>query len=207
MDTLIDSFVVQVLNSMDRTPISPTKEELFLSFMICKNLADLCETGVAILNQIQRTQDLPHPDHVKTCRMILQRFYTDRMFIPDDDMGHRPDWKVVLGFDQTKSAGAYRIYRAIRNNVIAGPSSSSSVTGAQIQAAIRRHDTPYFIKNFDLIFANIPEQFKQSLIKFKNFVASPVVLEEHRNYIWEFFESLLEIYLHEEEYLSDLRGL
>lgn len=207
MDKLIDSFVVQVLNSLDRTPVSPTKEELFLAFLICKNLADLCETGVAILSQMKKVADLPQPDNVEMCRLILKRFYSDTMFIPDEQIGHRPNWKAVIGFDQAKSAGAFRIYRAIRNNVLAGPSEANGVTGAQIQVAIKKHDSPYFVKNFDLIFANFPDQFKKGLSKFKNFVASPSVLEEHRNYVWEFFESLLEIYLHEGEHLKDLRAI
>jgi hypothetical protein len=209
MEKLIDSFVVQVLDSLDKTPIAPTKEELFLAFLICKNLADLCETGTAILNQMgpDKIKDLPQPKDVETCRLILQRFYSDSMFIPDDNMGSRPNWKEMAAFDQVKSAGAYRIYRVIRNNVIAGPTGVNGVTGAQIQEAIKRHDTAYFSKNFDLIFMNFPEQFKQSLIRFKNFVSSPHVSQDHRDCVWEFFESLLEIYLDEDEHLKKLRAL
>lgn len=208
---MIDSFVVQILNSLDRTPVAPTKEELFLSFLICKNLADLCETGRAILNDMESRRvpikDLPQPSSVETFRLILRRFYSDDMFIEDDELGHRPNWKVVTSFDPNRSMGAYKIYRAIRKNVVSDPNVKAVVTGQQIQDAIRRRDTNYFLKNLDLIFANIPKEFTEGLTKFKNFVASTGVLQEHRDYVWDFFESLLEICLREEEYLSELRAL
>lgn len=203
MDKLIDSFVVQVLGSLDQTPIAPTKEERFLSFLICKNLADLCETATAILNEMgpDKIKDLPSPKNVETCRLILQRFYSDDMFIPDEEMGSRPDWKIVTTFDRTKSDGAYRIYRVIRNNVVDGP------TGSQIQEAIIRRDTAYFMENFDLIFANFPEQFKQNLVQFKNFVSSPHVTNDHQDCIWDFFELLLDVCIGESELIEKLKAL
>lgn len=202
MEKFVDGYIDQVLNSLDPTPVHPTKEEYFLACMVCKNLADLCETGRAIINNMQSRgvsiNNLPRPSDIEMCQNILYRFYDDDMFQEDEEQGSIPNWQAVLKFDKSRANGAYKIYRCIKSNVVDKP------IGKEIQTAAKSRDVDYFISNFDTIFANVP--FKNGLLKFKNFVASSAVVPDDREYIWEFFDSLMEIFIDEQEYLKDLKA-
>lgn len=205
MEHLIDSLVSTVVNSLDPNPVNPTKQQRYLSFLVCKNLSDLCETGRAIVNNIDAQGKpidlLPDRSNIALCQQILGKFYIDSMFIPDSDFGNKPDWNVVGKFAKDRSDNAYKIYRVIRKNVVEKPG------GKDIQDAIQRKDKKFFMENFDKIFADIPSTFSDALIKFKNFVTSPYALTEDQLYIWDFFESLLDIFIHEKENLEDLQNM
>ncbi|CAN5871673.1 hypothetical protein BH23THE1_BH23THE1_32380 [soil metagenome] len=203
MENLSGLLVSQVLNSLDPNPVSPTKQQLYLSFLVCKNLTDLCETGRAIVNNIEShghpLDGLPDRDSIALCQQILREFYDDNMFIPDEEFGNKPNWDKVNKFNQDQSNTAYKIYRAIRKNIIEKPG------GKDIQGAIQRKDKKFFLENFDKIFADVP--FKDGLIKFKNFIASPYTRDEDQSYVWDFFESLIDIYIYEQDNLEDLRHM
>lgn len=205
MENLTDAFISQIINSFDPTPASPTREQYYLSFLICKNLSDLCETGRAIINNIESQGNpidlLPDKSNIALCQQILGQFYSNDMFIEDSEYGNRPNWSVISKFSRYKSDGAYKIYRAIHKNVILKPG------GKDIQDAIRKKDKKYFLENFNKIFADIPPSFANALIKFKNFVSSPYAMTDDQTYIWEFFESLLDIFIFEKDNLDDLKTL
>jgi hypothetical protein len=203
MQELTDVLVSQVLDSLDNSSVNPTKQQRYLAFLLCKNLSDLCETGQAIVNNIESRGkpivNLPDRNAIMLCQQILGKFYSDKMFIPDENYGNRPNWSVVGSFNKEKSDTAYKIYRAIRKNVIDSP------IGKDIQSAIQLKNTKYFIQNFDKIFADIP--FKDGLTKFKNFVVSPDIIPKDRDYVWDFFEALLDIFINEEENLTALQTM
>lgn len=202
MENLVDGYIDQVLNSLDPSPVNPTKEEYFLACMVCKNLADLCETGRAILDDMDTrgvsVQNLPKSSDIQMCQGILNRFYHENMFEEDEELGFIPNWQAVHQFNKRKANGAYKIYRCIKHNVVDKP------IGKEIQNAAQNRDQDYFINNFDTIFANVP--FKNGLLKFKNFVGSSAVLEDHREYVWDFFDSLMEIFINEKQNLDDLKA-
>jgi hypothetical protein len=200
MDIITDAILQQFLNSLDPTPVNPTREQKYLAFLVCKNLTDLCETGSAILNHIQSSgggsSDLPEKKTINLCKTLLQVFYSNEMFIEDEEFGSLPNWSVVESFTKTKSHAAYKIYRAIRKNVIDKPDSK------EVQRAVISGNIIYFQQNFDKIFADIP--FKNSLGPFKNFVSSPDVRPQDQQYVMDFFRSLLDIFMDEAELLQDL---
>lgn len=204
MDQLTDSVILGLLNSLDPTPVNPTKEDLFISFLLCKNLDDLCETGIAILNDMTKRRislkGLPGIPDIDRCKFILRRFYSNSMFVDDEEMGSLPNWGVISSFDQVKSRAAFKIYRAIKKNL-------SSGRGESMQEAIRKRDTGYILKHFDEMFANIPAEFKENLVKFKNFIASNDVPKEHKEYVYIFFESLLELLFLEPQTMEQLKSL
>jgi hypothetical protein len=204
MENILDGIVNTVLNSFDPTPVNPTREKLYLSFLICKNLSDLCETGRTIINNIESkgnsVKDLPNKDSIALCQQVLSRFYSNDMFIEDPEFGNRPNWKIVEKY-KNKGEGACKIYRAIHKNIILKPG------GKDIQKAIKTKNLKYFTENFDKIFADIPETFTEPLNKFKNFVSSPYALNKDQVYIWDFFENLLDIFIYEKENLEDLKNL
>jgi hypothetical protein len=205
MENFTDTIISSILNSFDSTPVNPTREKAFLSFLVCKNLSDLCETGRAIVNNIESKGNpidlLPNRDNIALCQQILGKFYSNDMFIEDPNYGNRPNWDIIKNFSRDKSQGAYKIYRALHKNIILKPS------GKNIQDAIKRKDKDFFLKNFNDIFSDIPSTFTDALCKFKNFVSCPYTLNEDQTYMWDFFESLLDIFIFEEENLEDLKNL
>lgn len=212
METIIDGLVSSVINSFDPKPVNPTKEQKYLAFLVCKNLSDLCETGRAIVNNMESQGHpidlLPNRDNIALCQQVLSRFYSNDMFIPDEEYGNRPNWNMVNKFSG-KGEGAVKIYRAIHKNVVDQHNAKNvkKITGKDIQNAIQKKDKKYFVENFDKIFADIPSTFTDALFKFKNFIASPYTITADQTYIWDFFESLLDIFIYEKENLEDLQNL
>jgi len=197
----VDVCVDQVLSSLANAPVPTSREERFLASMVCKNLADLCETGRSILEDMRAqkisTANLPNTADIETCQNILSRFFDEKMFIENEEYGIRPEWREVLRFEKVRGDGACKLYHCIKHNVVDKP------LGTEIQRAAQTRNVHYFVTNFDRIFKDVP--FKEALSKFKNFVATSAVTKEHQDYIWEFFDSLLEIFLQESEILGELR--
>ena len=85
MEQLTVALVLKVLDDNDPAPISPTKEQLFFAFMVCKNLSDLCDTGLAILKDITKRgkplTGLPDDKMINLCEIVLKGLYTDTMFV------------------------------------------------------------------------------------------------------------------------------
>lgn len=202
MDNITDLLANQMLSSLDSSEINPTREQKYLAFLVCKNLTDLGETGLSIINSMLSkgvpVDGLPEPSTIGICQTIIQKFYSDDMFIPDEE-GFSPNWSAVNRFNKTKTESSYRIYRAIRNNVVETPKAKD------IQKAITDRNKDFFLKNFDSIFADVP--FKDGLIEFKNFLKSPYVSSEHQDIVWDFFDVLLDLFLEEEEILEDLKDM
>lgn len=203
MENFTDVFVSQMVNSLDPVPVYPTREQKFLAFLILKNLSELCETGEAILHDIEsrgyHLNNLPDYSTISLCRQILKSFYHDSMFISDPDCDNRPNWKVVENFDRNKTNTAYKIYKSIRSNVVDKPDSIN------IRTAIHNRDRKFFLENYDKIFANIP--FQSSLDRYKNFLVVNCVRKQHLEYVWNFFESLLDIFVGEAENIEDLKSM
>ena len=205
MEQLTVALVLKVLDENDPAPASPTKEQLFLSFLVCKNLSDLCDTGRAILQDIIKrglpVTGLPNSDMITLCETVLRGLYTDKMFVEDPEIGTRPVWNVVSTFDKNRSRGAFKLYRCISRNIRDNPG------GKDICEAVRKHNTQYFVMNFDKIFANLPSKFQENLNAYKNFLICPHISEKTRNYVWDFFESLLDIFVNEKDNLSMLSSI
>lgn len=202
----MQSLVISTLSNMlDSTPINPTREQCFLAHLICKNLTDLCETGISILNntKIKAPKNvmitLPNIDVMTQCRYILNNFYTDKMFKTDDEYGNLPIWEEINKFPREKQLTACKIYRCLKENILDKPDSKL------LQSAIKKRNKEYFIKNFDNIFANIP--FQTYLNQFKNFISTDYVKKDDQELIWEFFDSLIDILMGEVENLNQLKNI
>lgn len=203
MEAVTDVIVEQMLSSMDNSPVNPSREEKFLAFTVCKNLADLGTSGMAIIKEMQKQKlpvnDLPDIPSIQLCQGIIKNYYSDSMFIEDEEFGNVPEWKVISRFDSKRTEIAYRIYRSIRLNLVGNDRSTS------LRKAIREKNKAYFIQNFDDIFADIP--FKDGLIVFKNFIQSPHVSQKNQDVVWDFFDSFVELYENEKYNLEDLKGM
>src|SRR3972149_9539997 len=144
MENLADIFISQILDSLDSSPVYPAREQKFLAFLICKNLTELCETGEAILHDIEirgcSLKDLPDYHTISLCQQTLKTIYLDSMFIQEKNNDIRPNWSVIESFDPKKTGIAYKIYRAIQKNI---------TESHEIQKAIRTRDRTYFIKNYN----------------------------------------------------------
>jgi hypothetical protein len=197
MDFLTDQLVATMLQSLDNSPVNPTLGERYLSCLVCKNLTDLGETGLAILIDMKQKRlsvaNLPDQSMIGTCQSILKRYYSEAMFPENQE---EPNLEAIKRFETEKANTAFRIYRAIRNNVTGKPDSKL------IQDAVTNRDKKYFLDNFDKLFADVP--FQEGLNQFKNFLKSPHVPVESQNTVWEFFEALLDIFLDEEGILEDM---
>lgn len=207
MATLTDTMVGQMLNALDPAPVNPTREQKFLAFLICKNLADLCETGQSILLKIKKdghsTDNLPDYNNIGFCRKILKGYYSDDMFIEDEELGSRPNWKVVENFTSSKTITAFKIFRALSRNIV-GKNDGNS-TGDIILKAIESRDRQPFVDNFDEIFKDVP--LKSQLDPIKNFVAYEHVSADDQNYVWDFFDTLINMFLDQEDLLDDFKDL
>lgn len=196
MNFLTDQLVNTMLQSLDNSPVNPTLGDRYLSCLVCKNLSDLGETGLAILIDMQQKRlsvaGLPDKGMIETCQVILKRYYTENMF-PE---GQEPNLEAIKRFETEKANTAFRIYRAIRNNVISKPDSNL------LQDAVTNRDKKYFLDNFDQLFADVP--FQEGLNQFKNFLKSPHVPVKSQNTVWEFFEALLDVFLDEDGILEDM---
>lgn len=181
-------------NLLDPNPVNPTREQRYLAFLVCKNLCDLCETSHAIINAVEAKghpiADLPERSSIAMYRNILQRYYSEDMF-GDDSL---PAWKAIVSFPKDRADIAYKLYRTLRNNIVDTP------IGSQIQAAIRRRDRDFFVQAFDKIFERVP--YKETLLRFKALIASPYITRQDQEYVWEYFDALLDIFLSEDEYLK-----
>ena len=222
MEFMTNIVVSQMLNSLDQTPVKPNIYEKYLAFVVCKNLSDLCDTASAVINKIRAspeyiqyeedlkmdqeeiegdeplenpTELLPDQNQIKMCRDILQRYYADNMFVPSDD-GDRANWLNVKAFSEENSIIAYKIYRAIRRNVVSRPESK------QIQESVVNKNKSYFIANFDSLFEGVP--FREGLSLCKNFLTNPHISEEHQDIFWEYFNQLLDTIVNEKEVLDDI---
>lgn len=198
MDCIIDSVTTQLFNSFDNSPVLYEKEELFLSLLTCKNLTDLCETTSAILEQLDNAdkETLPSASNLELCRTVLQTFYTDEMFIENDDIGLIPNWENIKKLKKDKAENVCRVYRKLKSNMLK----------QEIQEAIETRNAKFFVDNFEDIFNNLPTQFADSMFKFKNMISSESISDENKDCIWEYFESLLDVFKEEEEYIRLLRS-
>lgn len=205
MDQLTTALVLKILDENDPISISPTKEQLFFSFLVCKNLSDLCDTGRAILQEISQKgkplTGLPDEKMISLSESVLRGFYSNSMFIEDEEVGTRPNWKEIQVFDKNRSRGAFKLYRCISRNIKEKPG------GKEICEAVRKHNTSYFVNNFNKIFADLPAEFQKNLNAYRNFLTCPHISEETRNYVWDFFESLLDLFINESENLKMLSSM
>lgn len=199
MDNLAQQFT-DLLSLGGDQYILPKREEKFLAFLVCKNLSDLCETGMYILEHIKTAgtnmSNLPDSEMIKLCRNSLMVYFSPKMFIDNSEYGSLPNWAVVENFDKMKTKTAVQIYRLIKRNI---------VENNNIIKAVNDRNKNFFVKNFGQIFAGVP--FEDFLGKFKNFIVSPHVKDEDQEYIWDFFQSLLEIFTNAEDMMESLKEL
>jgi len=202
MDQFTIPIILGLLEKADPEPVSPTKEQLFFSSLLCKNLSDLCDTGKAILNEISNKghplDNLANPSMISLCESILRGLFSEKMFIEDKRLGIKPNWKEIQSFDRDRAHGSYRLYRCLQRNVKEKPG------GKEICHAIMNKDTVYFSNNFYKIFADLPPHILNNMNGFKNLITCPYVNEKSRNYVWDFFQSLLDLVLNEQENIKML---
>jgi hypothetical protein len=190
----------QLLNSNDPTPGTPRKGELFMSFLVIKNLADMCETSRSIINEMQDKRanmtGLPSNQTLKVIQNVLNEFYSDKMFIPDDKWSQRPDWVVIKKFNPENTRSAFQLYRIIRRN---------SQGADKMIRALEKRDKTFFLANIDQVFADLP--MKDLISQFKNFIASEYVPKEGQELIWEYFEQLISLIQNESENIKLIESL
>ncbi len=204
METLTNLLVGQMLSACDPTPVVVNKEEIFLACLVMKNLDDLCQTGQAVLNNLERkgisTKQLPDPNNILLCRSILGRYFNHRMIHEDPEKGVQAVWKEVQAYqtsNKESAENAYRIYRALKNNLMGKPGSK------EIIESINTKNKVYFIQNFDSLFADVP--FSNALNQFKNFLGSNLLSAEDDGIFWDFFQMFMEFFLNEQEILAEMR--
>ncbi len=122
MNVLTNILVQSGLNALDPKPVNVKREDYFLSSLVCKNLADLCETGIDILEHIPSNKItpglLPDKNLIQLGNQTLKSFYSNKMFgLSEDGYNTIPVWVEVEGFDKSCKDNGYKIFRAIKNNV------------------------------------------------------------------------------------------
>lgn len=189
-------FARQILNSNEPNPGTPSRGELFLSFILCKDLADLFETGRAILRETPVHKNLPSETTLLTIQTILNEFYSPDMFIPDNEYGQKPNWSVVLNFNKDNSRAAFQLYKILRRNII---------SATEMPKALKSRNKEFFLENFDYMFADLP--FKDLVSEFKNFIASDDVSLENQEFIWDFIDSLVSLINDDQENIQTIEKL
>lgn len=189
--SLTGSIVKSILNQNDPNPGKPRDGELFMSFLVVANLADLCETGRSILNEMTnkglKTTGLPTNSTMGIVQGLLKNYYSDKMFIEDDDYPQRPNWKVIKAFPTDDARAAFQLYRIIRRNI---------TECSNLDEIISTRDKTIFLKNFDSVFAGLP--MKDMVSQFKNFLSCDLVPTKSQELVWNYFEELVGL-IHEEE--------
>jgi len=196
---LTSSFARQFLASIEPAPCNPTDAEVFLSGLMVKNLADFCETGRSILNEMREhgssIEGLPSHQTLSLVQGVLKSFYNEKAFIPDDDYGQRPNWKVISTLPTDDRQTLWRLYRIIRRNI-----KGSEELLPQLQS---RNKT-YFSNNIDTLFHDVP--FKDLIGQIKNFINSPYVPSDSQELIWQYCEALVDLILKEQEHLETIKS-
>ncbi len=181
-----------LLDRNDPDPGIPQKGQLFMSFLIAKNLTDLCQTGRAILNEMKDSklpvEGLPSIGTLNLIESVLRQFYSEKMFIPDEEYSQRPDWKVIASFSKENTRAAFQLYRIISRNV---------KTATEMPKALRDRNKKFFLENIDEVFADVP--MKDLINQFKNFIGSGYVPKASQEQIWDFFETLIQLIMDDEE--------
>lgn len=167
-------------------------EEVFLACTICKNLCDLCETGICIIQNIKAThgkvEGLPSIGKIKLARSFLEKYYSDDMFLDDEEFGVKPNWEAIQEFDEKKLKTAVSIYRMVKANIGEGEMEI-------IKKAMQERNSDYFLNNYMDIFKGGLSDW----IDFRGFINSPYLTDEDKECMWEFFEQIINIISEEEE--------
>ena len=189
-----------LLDQIETDPGTPSKETSFLSFLIVKNLSDLCETGRGILSEMIEsgisTTGLPDDRIMGTIQKILQEFYLDTMFKEHADYGQVPNWVVINKFPSVNARAAWQLYRIMRRNI---------QNSTKMPEALERRDKKFFVENFDYMFENVP--FKDLINQFKNFIGSDNVPGESQELVWGYFEALINIIGNEKTHIELIKSL
>lgn len=203
MEFVKEVVMSNIISQFDQRPTNYGKEKKFLAFMLCNNLTDLCRKAVRILRGISvrgmPMNNLPDINTISICEGTISMYFSESMFIIDEDRGALPNWRVINAFSADKTEIACKLYRAISKNMTTGEEAS------RIQKAVQTKNKDYFVKNFDKIFKDVP--FTDGLKLIKNFVISSHVTEKDQEDIWEFFDSLLDIFINEESFIAELKSL
>ena len=222
MQALTETIIYQMINSFDKTEVDPTREEKYLAFQVCKNIADLCDTARAIINILESrnknddnvVSKFPSHDSLAMYRRFLKSLYSEDMFILDSDGNECPSWSNVDKFDTYKSVTAYKLYKSIRDGTIDAKNID------KVKEALEQGDYKYFIDNYDEFIKNLPfdkwlDSFKNiiniddaraGIILYKNFLNEDIVDRSHIDNIRDFFNILLDIFLDETECINDLKS-
>lgn len=207
MDILKNVFVASTLNALDPTPVNAEREDFFLALLVCRDLTGLCELGVESLEIYRKDhldqfhgkkQLLPDIDLLKMFQEVLLSFYTDEMFIIDEkDNKTLPNWNVIKTWPAQKLEYAYKIFRAIKNNIQKNPATN------KMTESIEKRNKSYVIENFDILFKDVP--FSDSLNRFKNFLLFDVMTVDQEDLLWAYFDNLMYFFNNEKEILKDLK--
>ncbi|MEM3858062.1 MAG: hypothetical protein QW478_01505 [Candidatus Micrarchaeaceae archaeon] len=177
----------------------PTKEKSFLSCLVCKNVHDLCETAETILKKVQNKghniSTLPDINNIILFKSIFSLFYDENMFIEDEEMGARPNWKVITTFSKDKLHTAYKIYNAFKKNL----------QQKDLVEALKNKNDKFFIENIDRLFNGLIK--KENLNKFKNFMTYKKIDEEDKEILWSYPNVIADLILNENDHLNILNNL
>lgn len=197
MDIFKNILVSSALSALDSAPVNVKREDFFLSLLVCRDLTGLCELGIESLSSLEKQENLPDPSLLKLFQDVLQSFYTDDMFIIDEkDNKTLPNWKIIETWPKQKLEYAYKIFRAIKNNIQNNPAAN------KMTESIEKRNKTYFIEHFDMLFKDVP--FSESLNRFKNFLALDVMTDDQEDLLWAYFDNLMYFFNNEKEILKDL---
>lgn len=191
MQRIAEGFIGKTLSEALPGKIETGKDIVFISALICKNLADMSETCESMIERMGEMDDLPS---LSTLGMISNslNMYCDSEIIVDGE----PNWDGISRLSREKRETVCRLYKMIKRNITDQPLSEG------IRKSVERRDKQFFVKHYDTLFKDVP--FKETLVKFKNFLICPHVSKEDQELIWKYFDVILDIINNEKEIREDL---
>ena len=195
MSNLFNDLVSKYSTMLVELPKPPTREEIFLSTIFIKNLVDLCETSESILLSLPNEKKVIDNGYVKLCRIFLKGYYNDNFFIEDENVGILPNWKNINNFNYDKLYFLCRVYATVKLNLDKHP---------KLSVALENRNKSYFLNNFDYLFENLP--IKDYIVNVKKFIADDdFCSQEDQESIWEFYDTIFDLFNNKDEYIKDLQ--
>jgi len=185
-----------ILDREDPTPGTCSNSQTFLNFLLLKNLADMFETGEALINELSSVGGLPDAGTLRKGRTMLNKLYSSNMFIEDSEYGLLPNWSNIKQWPEESARMAHQIYRICQKN-IRNPEG--------ISKCLRDKNKDYFLSNIDQVFSS--SMFKDTIGEFKSFLASDKIPAESQEIIWDYFGSIIELFTQRDELIKILSQL
>lgn len=200
--TALNPLSLVIKTYIDRTyPLpngyNPTQEEKYMAALLCKNLCDLCETGIAIrqsMKNITPSDNLPEVQTLKLCQQALGGFYNVNFFKTNSNGDLIPNWKALQNFEQEYLNTLCSLYNVIDNNMN---------EFHDIKKNIQERNKIFFLQNYDKLFVNSP--LEEYLGQFKNFIKTDKVSQDDQDYVWEYFDAMIDLIQNKDKHIKFLK--